>query len=90
MSLSNLDKTHFSCSTSRDFPFKNFYVIFISPECRKERLVIKTNLKQLYMSGVGFMEFNTTFNNISVISWQSVLSVEETRVPGENHTTDLS
>ena len=32
-----------------------------------------------------FMVFNTTFNNISVISWQSVLLVEETRVPGENH-----
>jgi len=26
-----------------------------------------------------------TFNNISVISWQSVLLVEETGVPGENH-----
>ena len=32
-----------------------------------------------------FMVFNTTFNNISVISWQSVLLMEETRVPGENH-----
>ena len=31
------------------------------------------------------MVFNTIFNNISVISWQSVLLVEETRVPGENH-----
>jgi len=29
--------------------------------------------------------FNVTFNNTSVISWQSVLSVEETGVPGENH-----
>ena len=29
--------------------------------------------------------FNATFNNISVISWRSVLLVEETRVPGENH-----
>ena len=28
--------------------------------------------------------FNATFNNISVISWQSVLLVEETRVLGEN------
>jgi hypothetical protein len=28
---------------------------------------------------------NTTFNNISVISWWSVLLVEETGVPGENH-----
>jgi hypothetical protein len=32
--------------------------------------------------------FNTTFNNIPVISWWSVLLVEETGVPGE--TTDLS
>ena len=29
-----------------------------------------------------FMVFNATFNNISVISWRSVLLVEET---GENH-----
>jgi hypothetical protein len=29
--------------------------------------------------------FNATLNNISVISWLSVLLVEETRVPGENH-----
>jgi hypothetical protein len=31
------------------------------------------------------MVFNTTINNISAISWQSVLLVEETGVPGENH-----
>jgi hypothetical protein len=31
------------------------------------------------------MVFNATFNNISVISWRSVLLVEETGVPGENH-----
>jgi len=31
------------------------------------------------------MVFNVTFNIISVISWQSVLLVEETRVPRENH-----
>ena len=34
------------------------------------------------------MVFNATFNNISVISWWSVLLVEETRVPEE--TTYLS
>jgi hypothetical protein len=28
---------------------------------------------------------NATFNNISAISWQSVLLVAETEVPGENH-----
>jgi len=31
------------------------------------------------------MVFNTTFNNISVISWRSVLLVEETGVLGETH-----
>jgi len=31
------------------------------------------------------MVFKQTFNNISVISLRSVLLVEETRVPGENH-----
>ena len=31
------------------------------------------------------MVFKATFNNISVISWMSVLLVEETGVPGENH-----
>jgi hypothetical protein len=35
--------------------------------------------------GVRFMVFNATFNNISVISWWSVLLVEETAEPGENH-----
>jgi len=34
------------------------------------------------------MVFNATFKNISVISWRSVLLVEETGVAGENH--DLS
>jgi hypothetical protein len=35
----------------------------------------------LYFDG-WFMVFNATFNNISVISWRSILLVEET---GENH-----
>jgi hypothetical protein len=34
---------------------------------------------------VAGMVFNATFNNISVISWWSVLLVEKTGVPGENH-----
>jgi hypothetical protein len=32
-----------------------------------------------------FVVFNATFNNLSVVSWRSVLLVEETGVPGENH-----
>jgi len=31
------------------------------------------------------MMFNATFKNISVISWLSVLLLEETGVHGENH-----
>ena len=36
------------------------------------------------------MVLNTTFNNISVISWWSVLLMEDTRVPGENHRSAAS
>ena len=34
----------------------------------------------LALNGVLFMVLNTTFNNISVISWRSVLLMEETGV----------
>ena len=40
--------------------------------------------------GLGVMVFNATFNNISVISWRSVLLVGETGVPGENHRSAVS
>jgi len=36
------------------------------------------------------MVFNTTLNNISVISCQSVLLVEEIREPGETHNPGAS
>jgi hypothetical protein len=36
------------------------------------------------------MVFNTTFSNISVISWRSVLLMEETGVPGKKHQSALS
>jgi hypothetical protein len=41
----------------------------------------------LYRVSVRAMVLNATFNNISAISWLSVLLVKETRVPGE--PTDL-
>jgi hypothetical protein len=37
------------------------------------------------VQGVRAMVFNATFNNISVLSWRSILLVEETGVPRENH-----
>jgi hypothetical protein len=39
----------------------------------------------VFREWVRVMLFNATFNNISAISWQSVLLVEETGVPRENH-----
>jgi hypothetical protein len=56
--------------------------------------VLKTNLLKNFYKWlnvlirrrvVRVMVFNATFNNISVISWQAVLLVEETGVHGENH-----
>ena len=38
-----------------------------------------------HLFSVRFMMPNATFNNISVISWRSVLLVEEIGVPEENH-----
>jgi hypothetical protein len=42
---------------------------------------------QVYWKRVRVMVFNATFNHISVISWWSVLLVEETGVPGKNQPT---
>jgi hypothetical protein len=36
------------------------------------------------------MMLNATFNNISVISWRSVLLAEETGVPGEHHLSQVT
>ena len=48
--------------------------------------IVHISLHIIYRFGlVWYMVFNATFNNISVISWRSVLLVEETGGPGENH-----
>ena len=39
----------------------------------------------IYIDLGWIMAFNATFNNISGISWRSVLLMEETGVPGQNH-----
>jgi len=38
-----------------------------------------------WVFGFVFIVFNATFNNISVISWRSVLLMEETGLPEETH-----
>ena len=37
------------------------------------------------MFSIMVMVFNATFSNISVMSWRSILLVEQTGIPGENH-----
>ena len=68
----------------------NLFIIFI-------KLSLNTKLTSILFISIGhiylynlirlvwLMVFNATFNNVSVISWQSVLVVEETGGPGENH-----
>jgi hypothetical protein len=52
--------------------------------------ILLYHILQCNLGLVGFMLFNATFNNISALPWRSVLLVEETRVPGENHWQTLS
>ena len=50
---------------------------------RRQNICIFSNLL-FYCLFVCLMVFNAIFNNISVISWRSVLLVAETGVPGGN------
>jgi hypothetical protein len=52
---------------------------------KREMHLHSANSESLYEVRVTVIMFNVTFNNMSVISWWSVLSVEETGVPGVNH-----
>jgi hypothetical protein len=45
-------------------------------------LILKLHSAMQHLGLVWFMVFNVTFNNISVISWRSILLVEETGVHG--------
>jgi hypothetical protein len=63
------------CGYQNQFPTTDQLLIFIDHQ---------PNIKHYGW----FMVLNATFNNISVILWQSVLLVEETRVLG--NTTNLS
>jgi hypothetical protein len=77
--------------------FANFFLLlklFLKTLIYKGQLLIKGTFSgslhcplytALTAGGVMVMVFNATFNNISAILWQSVLLVEETRVPGKNH-----
>jgi hypothetical protein len=95
----NIVKNHYQ--TNFDFNFK--LLLFIS---RNKHASFKLSVQVIVayfkkcailiyhgennsFEGAG-MAFNATFNNISFISRRSVLLVEETGVPGENHRSVAS
>jgi hypothetical protein len=63
------------CWTRMSFK-SSTYLICDEFDCRRE--------------GVRVMAFNTTFNNISAISWHSVFLLEEIAVTGENQRPAVS
>jgi hypothetical protein len=60
------------------------YLNVIGSKFIKLYIVLIWIMKFRWRGGEG-MVFNNTFNNISVISWQSVLLAKKTGAPGENH-----
>jgi hypothetical protein len=55
-----------------------------------QQCICSLNIIVLYWYWLGLMVFNAPFNNITVILWWSVLLVEDTEVPGENHRPAVS
>jgi hypothetical protein len=66
-------------------PIIYIYILSIWKESRINLCSSLGKHKTFWDYGLGIIVFNATFNNISVISWQSVLLVEETGGPGEKH-----
>ena len=57
-----------------------------SPQNQKCYKLLQTSIsRNMFVVFVCLMVINATFNNISVISWRSVLLMEETGGLGENH-----
>ena len=80
-----------TCVQSSENDWEHSWSVWISGISHKNEVMISLHIEEvsldrlyIYMV-VRVMVFNATFNNISAISWRSVLLAEETRVPGENH-----
>jgi hypothetical protein len=72
--------------TSQTKVLRSWLGVLDTTLCDKVRQLLATgrwfSLGLILVDGV---VFNATFNNISVITWRSVLLVQETGVPRENH-----
>jgi hypothetical protein len=62
----------------------SFHNTEVLPPINKEDILILSLHMHCCLSSMA-MVFNATFNHFSVLSWRSVLLVEDTEVPGENH-----
>ena len=81
-------RTPSDCNTSYDhldFGFFHIGITDLRTRNRNVKFLSFPTINFLMDGLVWLMVFNATFNNISVIFWQSVLLVKETGVPGENH-----
>ena len=74
-------------STKSDLSRVSFIHFQRGARCKLKVFLSENNI---YIYMVRVMVFNTTYHNISVILWRSVLLVEETGVPGENHRPVVS
>ena len=67
----------------KTYAFHPFFHLFRKIPCH---YIFTYEMRELCIqTGVSVMVFNTTFNNISVRPWRSVLLVEETGVSGKNY-----
>ena len=84
-------RSHHAHMQSEDKPDRTNIMSIIywnsTTKLRKSSIIIMSIIFtfSLWFSLDWFMVLNTIFNNISVISWRSVLLMEETGVPGGNH-----
>jgi len=86
--VQNLRQTllnNLQCHYNNDFADNKIKYI-LNPTTTQRVKFVSSFIKQFAeLMFFRFMVFNATFNNISVISCWSVLLVEETGIPGENH-----
>jgi hypothetical protein len=76
---------HYIGATTNIHPYLSAMVNYAQPVKFQGFDVAEGKQNEIIYMFVCLLVFNATFNNISVISWQSVLLVEETGGPGENH-----
>ena len=79
------DFIHFLITGSMLNLYALYWWLFWVSDTKKKLYVVEDYQRNISSRAGWFMVFNTTFNNISGISWWSVFLVEGIGVPRENH-----